>query len=62
MISPGLEWFNSAEPLSLSGNLSGRLVLLDFFTYCCINCMHILPDLEAVEQAFPQEKGLQVVG
>ncbi|ELU03866.1 hypothetical protein CAPTEDRAFT_52631, partial [Capitella teleta] len=58
----GLEWFNSAEPLSLSGNLSGRLVLLDFFTYCCINCMHILPDLEAVEQAFPQEKGLQVVG
>ncbi len=27
----------------------GRLVVLDFFTYCCINCLHILPDLRKIE-------------
>ena len=26
-------------------------LLSDFFTYCCVNCLHILPDLEAVESA-----------
>jgi len=28
-------------------------VLLDFWTYCCINCMHILPELHKLEQAWP---------
>ena len=57
----GLEWFNSG-PLSLSGDLRGKLVVLDFFTYCCINCMHILPDLDSLETTHSVEDGLVVVG
>ncbi|CAI8014034.1 NHL repeat-containing protein 2 [Geodia barretti] len=57
----GSAWFNSG-PLSLSGDLRGKLVVLDFFTYCCINCMHVLPDLASLERAHPVEDGLVVVG
>ena len=38
------------SPLSLASELSGKVVVLDFFTYCCINCMHILPDLHRLEE------------
>lgn len=46
----GLEWLNTDGPLSLQRELSGKVVVLDFFTYCCINCIHILPDLHQLEQ------------
>nr|XP_054765448.1 NHL repeat-containing protein 2-like isoform X2 [Lytechinus pictus] len=59
---PGLEWFNSSGPLSFNSNLQGKVVVLDFFTYCCINCMHILPDLEALEEKYSVEDGVVVVG
>jgi sugar lactone lactonase YvrE len=55
----GGEWVNTEKPLSL-GDLRGRFVLLDFWTYCCINCMHVLPELKKLEHAFPNE--LVVVG
>lgn len=48
--APGLEWLNTEAPLSLNKELAGKVVLLDFFTYCCINCMHILPDLHQLEK------------
>lgn len=51
---PGLTWFNTPAPLSLA-DLRGRFVVLDFWTFCCINCMHILPTLKKLEQAFPEE-------
>jgi len=51
---PGLTWFNVDTPLNLAG-LRGKLVLLDFWTFCCINCMHILPILKRVEDAYPRE-------
>jgi DNA-binding beta-propeller fold protein YncE len=55
----GGEWVNVAQPLSLR-ELRGRFVLLDFWTYCCINCMHVLPELKKLEHAFPNE--LVVIG
>ena len=55
----GGEWVNTAKPLSLA-DLRGRFVLLDFWTYCCINCMHVLPELKKLEHAFPNE--LVVIG
>ncbi|XP_015179350.1 PREDICTED: NHL repeat-containing protein 2 isoform X1 [Polistes dominula] len=58
----GLEWFNVSENLSMKKHLHGKIVILDFFTYCCINCMHILPDLEALEKEFSIERGLVVIG
>jgi thiol-disulfide isomerase/thioredoxin len=51
---PGLTWFNVERPLDLAA-LRGKLVLLDFWTFCCINCMHILPILKRVEEAYPRE-------
>ncbi|XP_012235292.1 NHL repeat-containing protein 2 [Linepithema humile] len=58
----GLEWFNVSESLSLTQHLKGKIVLLDFFTYCCINCMHVLVELEEVEKKTSVEEGLVVIG
>ena len=46
-----LEWLNTARPLSLA-SLRGKLVLLDFWTYGCINCMHVVPDLKRLEAEY----------
>lgn len=53
------DWLNTKKPLSLRG-LKGKIVLLDFWTYACINCIHILPDLKKLERKYPNE--LVVIG
>ncbi|XP_071385954.1 NHL repeat-containing protein 2 [Centroberyx affinis] len=58
----GLEWLNTEGPLSFNKELAGKVVLLDFFTYCCINCMHILPDLHRLEEKHSVKDGLVIVG
>ncbi|XP_039894954.1 NHL repeat-containing protein 2 [Simochromis diagramma] len=58
----GLEWLNTEGPLSLNKELAGKVVLLDFFTYCCINCIHILPDLHQLEKRHSVKDGLVIVG
>ena len=55
----GLDWLNVPRPLSLAA-LRGKVVLLDFWTYGCINCIHIIPDLERLEAEYPDE--LVVIG
>ncbi|MGL5097403.1 MAG: thioredoxin-like domain-containing protein, partial [Planctomycetia bacterium] len=55
----GLAWLNTAGPIEMS-KLRGKVVILDFWTYCCINCIHILPKLAALEEEFPNE--LVVIG
>ncbi|HBK96716.1 MAG TPA: hypothetical protein DD001_04995 [Microcoleaceae bacterium UBA10368] len=52
-------WLNTDKPLSIA-SLKGRVVLLDFWTYCCINCLHVLPDLKYLEQKYPDS--LTVIG
>ncbi len=52
-------WLNSGRPFSLQ-DFRGKLVLLDFWTYCCINCMHVLPDLEKLQEKYPEE--LVIIG
>jgi len=52
------EWLNT-KPLKKE-DLKGKFVLLDFWTYCCINCLHILPELKKLEHAYPNE--LVVIG
>ena len=47
----GTAWLNTERPLSL-GDLRGKLVLLDFWTYCCINCLHVLEDLKYLEHKY----------
>ena len=56
----GLGWFNVARPLTLRNELKGKIVLLDFWTYCCINCMHVIPQLKILEKKY--EKELVVIG
>ena len=52
-------WLNVASPIAMA-QLRGKVVLLDFWTYGCVNCMHILRDLKTLEQRFPDE--LVVIG
>lgn len=47
-------WLNTPRFLTL-GDLRGKLVLLDFWTYACINCMHIIPDLRRLEEKYSKE-------
>lgn len=56
---PGLDWLNTDRPLSLE-QLKGKIVLLDFWTYGCINCIHIIPDLKRLEEEYADE--LVVIG
>ncbi|MBX9583399.1 MAG: redoxin domain-containing protein [Gemmataceae bacterium] len=56
----GVAWLNSAGPLTVKKDLKGKVVVLDFWTLCCINCIHILPDLHKLEQKYPNE--LVVIG
>ena len=56
------DWFNTpgGESLSMS-DLRGRVVLVDFWTYTCINCIRTLPYLEAWQQRYGSQ-GFTVVG
>ncbi len=51
---PGLQWFNTAAPIPIA-SLKGRIVLLDFWTEGCINCIHIIPTLKKIEAAYPDQ-------
>ena len=56
------EWFNTpgGEPQPLS-SLRGRVVLVDFWTYSCINCIRTLPYLTAWDKRYRKD-GLTIVG
>ncbi len=56
------DWFNTPgqRPLTLAG-LRGRVVLVDFWTYTCINCIRTLPYLKAWDAAYRKD-GLTIVG
>jgi cytochrome c biogenesis protein CcdA/thiol-disulfide isomerase/thioredoxin len=53
------EWINS-KPLTLQ-RLRGKVVLVDFWTYSCINCLRTLPHLEAWDKRY-RKAGLVIVG
>ncbi len=54
-------WFNTGDrALTLSG-LRGRVVLIDFWTYTCINCIRTLPVLRAWHERY-RDRGLSIVG
>ncbi|PIR01645.1 MAG: hypothetical protein COV66_00535 [Nitrospinae bacterium CG11_big_fil_rev_8_21_14_0_20_45_15] len=54
-----LDWLNVKKPLDLP-DLTGKLTILDFWTFCCINCIHIIPTLKRLEERFPTQ--LAVIG
>jgi DNA-binding beta-propeller fold protein YncE len=58
-LTGGRGWLNTDKPLSLAA-LKGKIVLLDFWTYGCINCIHIIPDLKRLEAKYSNQ--LVVIG
>ena len=58
-ITGGRGWLNTDKPLSIAA-LKGKVVLLDFWTYGCINCIHIIPDLKKLEAKYARQ--LVVIG
>ena len=53
----GFTWLNTRKELRLS-KLKGSVILLDFWTYCCGNCMHMVPVLERLGEKY---RGMPVV-
>ena len=59
-VPAGLDWINTGgEPLTLAA-LHGKILLLDFWTYGCVNCMHIIPDLKRLQEKY--DDTLVVIG
>jgi cytochrome c biogenesis protein CcdA/thiol-disulfide isomerase/thioredoxin len=58
-LTGGQDWFNS-QPLTMQ-KLRGKVVLVDFWTYSCINCLRTLPHLEAWDARYRKD-GLVIVG
>lgn len=53
------QWFNS-EPLTMQ-RLRGKVVMVDFWTYGCINCVRTLPHVVKLHEKY-KDKGLVIVG
>jgi thiol-disulfide isomerase/thioredoxin len=48
----GRGWLNTGDrPVSLA-DLRGKIVLLDFWTFCCINCLHVIDELRPLEEKY----------
>jgi thiol-disulfide isomerase/thioredoxin len=53
-LAGGIDWINTDRPIHLD-KLRGKIVLLDFWTYCCINCHHIIPTLSKLEEKYKNQ-------
>jgi len=53
-------WLNTSEPLRLA-NLRGKVVLLDMWTFGCINCRNVIPSLREWHETY-KDQGLVVIG
>jgi len=51
---PNLDWINNDNPLTMQG-LQGKIVILDFWTYGCINCIHMIPVFEQIGEKYAEE-------
>jgi thiol-disulfide isomerase/thioredoxin len=48
----GRNWLNTGGKSLDLESLRGKIVLLDFWTFCCINCLHVLDELRPLEQQY----------
>ena len=56
----GRGWLNTGGETLRLADLRGRFVLLDFWTFCCVNCLHVLDEMRELEEKYDGE--LVVVG
>lgn len=59
-LTGGTKWLNTKNPLELS-DLKGKVVLVDFWTYTCINCIRTLPHVTDWYEKY-KDKGFVVIG
>ncbi|MEV6526248.1 NHL domain-containing thioredoxin family protein [Longispora sp. NPDC051575] len=48
----GRGWLNTGGNALTLADLRGKIVLLDFWTFCCVNCLHVLDELRPLEEKF----------
>ncbi len=53
-------WINTGGKALQPADLRGRVVLLDFWTFCCVNCLHVIDELRVLEERFADE--LVIIG
>jgi thiol-disulfide isomerase/thioredoxin len=53
-------WLNTGGKAYSIADLRGKVVLLDFWTFCCINCLHVIDELRTVEEKYADQ--LVIVG
>jgi len=56
------EWLNTRQRLTFGGDLRGKFVVLDFWTSCCINCIHMLAELSRLQQLFKDFREIVFIG
>ncbi|CAG0917228.1 unnamed protein product [Notodromas monacha] len=57
------EWLNVSNAPDVDDDFRGNVIVLDFFTYCCMNCLNVLPVLQELETKHADASaGLRVVG
>jgi len=56
----GRTWLNTGGETVRLADLRGRFVLLDFWTFCCVNCLHVIDELRPLEERYADS--LVVVG
>ncbi|GAA3704006.1 redoxin domain-containing protein [Zhihengliuella alba] len=56
----GRNWLNTGGRMVTLEDLRGKIVVLDFWTFCCINCLHVLDELRPLEEKYRDE--LVIVG
>ncbi len=58
-LDSAIVWLNVDRPIAMR-ELRGSVVVLDFWTYCCINCMHVLPTLREIEHRHAKDPVLVI--
>jgi thiol-disulfide isomerase/thioredoxin len=53
-LNGGGEWLGVSDPITLAA-LRGKIVLIDFWTLCCINCMQTLPEIAKLEKKYSRQ-------
>ena len=56
----GLDGWLNSQPLTVNG-LRGKVVLVDFWTFSCVNCVRTIPHLQHLQQTYAN-RGLVIVG
>ncbi|WP_102157944.1 NHL domain-containing thioredoxin family protein [Zhihengliuella halotolerans] len=56
----GRNWLNTGGKTVTLQDLRGKIVVLDFWTFCCINCLHVIDELRPLEEKYQDE--LVIVG